>query len=149
MNSASPSRLADWERNDEIFFAAGACHILAHVFVEVYPGSGFRPFVIVPVDGECGYHVFVARDEIAFDARGYRARDRLIAEHVERQRARDASWDFRVTALDTPVVTPDFCARYRHRTFDDYPRNPEARALVYLSRFPAPERVAIAITRDM
>jgi hypothetical protein len=138
MTSAESSRWADWRRSDEIFFAAGACHILAHVFVEVYPSSGFRPFVIVPVVGERGYHVFVARDDVAFDARGYRARHQLIAEHVERQRVRDASWDCRITALDVPVVTPEFCARYRHLSFDDYPMNPEPRALVYLSQFPAP-----------
>jgi hypothetical protein len=138
MTSARPSRLVDWKRNDEIFFIAGACHILAHVFVEVYPRSGFRPFIIAPVSGERGYHVFVARDDVAFDARGYRARHRLIAEHIERQRGRDALWDFRITALDVPVVTAEFCARYRHLSFDEYPTNPEPRALVYLSRFPAP-----------
>lgn len=138
MNSTQPSRLADWARSDESFFSAGACHILAHVFMEVYPSSGFRPFVIEPVEGERGYHVFVARDEVAFDACGYRARDRLIAEHVDRQRRRDASWDHRIIALDVPVVTPEFCARYRHLSFDDYLKNPELRAIVYLSRFPPP-----------
>ena len=83
-----------------------------------------------------GAITFVARDDVAFDACGYRARHRLIAEHVERQRARDASWDCRITALDAGGHAGTLCSiptpvvRRRPRT-----RAPSARLS---SQFPAP-----------
>jgi len=129
----------DWERPDSLFFAAGACHILAHVFMELYPSSGFHPFIIVPKNHARGYHVFVSRNEVAFDAQGYRSRAELIATHVDRRHRRDPAWEYLIVALDVPVVTPDFCAKYGHLSFDEYHRNPELRALVYLSTFPTPD----------
>lgn len=130
----------DWDRPDGDFFAAGACHILAHTFMEVYPASGFRPFIIVPKMGERGYHVFVARDEVAFDARGYSAREWLVGSHVAWHRRRDPGCDFVVAPLEVPVVTPEFCARYKHLWFDDYHGDPAIRALGYLFRFPRPRQ---------
>lgn len=41
----TPAERADqmlsWNRDDVRFFAAGACHILAFAFLEVYPKAGF------------------------------------------------------------------------------------------------------------
>jgi hypothetical protein len=138
MSMKQQQAVADWERPDSLFFLAGACHILAHVFMESYPSSGFGPFIIAPKKHVWGYHVFVSRNDVAFDARGYCSRAELIATHVDRQHRRDPAWDHRIVALDVPVVTPDFCAKYGHLSFDDYHRNPARRALMYLAAFPSP-----------
>ncbi|MCA3613287.1 MAG: hypothetical protein IOC52_01850 [Methylobacterium sp.] len=40
-----------WNLPDRVFFAAGACPILAYAFLERFPRSGARPFWIKPLDG--------------------------------------------------------------------------------------------------
>src|ERR1700704_3510362 len=60
-----------WSLPDRVFFAAGACHILAYAFLEAYPESGFEPFWIRPAVGHTGNHVVVVRGEVVFDYHGY------------------------------------------------------------------------------
>jgi hypothetical protein len=52
-----------WAPADRGFFAAGACHILAHVFLEQYPHSGFEARWIRPAPGHTGNHIVVVRDD--------------------------------------------------------------------------------------
>jgi hypothetical protein len=125
---------ADWERPDHVFFMWGACHVLAHVFLELYPQSGFQAFVIYPAEGLLGKHVFVCRDQLAFDARGYRPRQKLIADFVQLQRTRSPGWEARLTEIPPPVVTAAFCRRYRHLNFHEFFADPRDRARDYLAR---------------
>jgi hypothetical protein len=131
-----------WERPDDDFFRAGACHILAHVFLETYPDAGFRPFLICPVDYGSGFHVFVARETIAFDYQGYSSRSALIHEFEERQMRKTSGWQYELIELPMPVVTTSFCERYQHRNFTEYYADPRPRAQRYVARFPQPAPLA-------
>lgn len=59
-----------WAQPDRRFFACGACHMLAHAFLEMYPDQGFEPFWIRPAAGFTGNHSFIARAGVAFDYHG-------------------------------------------------------------------------------
>src|SRR5262249_16909344 len=60
-----------WGLPDRVFFACGACHILAYAFLKTYPGSGFAPLWIRPIEGYTGNHIVVVRGQLAFDYHGY------------------------------------------------------------------------------
>jgi hypothetical protein len=60
-----------WALPDRVFFACGACHILAFAFLERYPHSGFKPIWIKPGKGYTGNHIFVSNGATAFDYHGY------------------------------------------------------------------------------
>src|ERR1700742_2942991 len=68
-----------WSLPDRVFFACGACHILAYAFLKTYPESGFRPVWIRPAEGYTGNHIVVARDHFAFDYHGYSHWQTLLA----------------------------------------------------------------------
>jgi hypothetical protein len=70
-----------WALPDRVFFASGACHILAYAFLDAYPSSGFIPIWIKPARGYTGNHIVVVRDGIAFDYHGYSGWQRLL-EHT-------------------------------------------------------------------
>ncbi len=63
--------LQRWALPDRVFFACGACHILAYAFLSRYPGSRFGPLWIKPARGFTGNHILVARNDTAFDYHGY------------------------------------------------------------------------------
>ena len=60
-----------WALPDRVFFAAGACHMLAYAFLERFPHSGFDPYWIWPQDGHVGHHVVLRRGDEVFDYHGF------------------------------------------------------------------------------
>lgn len=71
-----------WALPDRVFFGNGACHILAGVFLEQPPVSGFYAERIIPGEGFAGNHIYVTNGSIAFDHHGYSARLRLLNHHT-------------------------------------------------------------------
>ena len=43
-----------WSLPDRVFFASGACHILAYAFLNAYPNCSFAPIWIKPARGFTG-----------------------------------------------------------------------------------------------
>ena len=61
-----------WALPDRVFFAAGACHMLAYAFLEQYAHSGFEAKWIRPAPGHTGNHIVVVRDDgCVFDYHGF------------------------------------------------------------------------------
>lgn len=50
-----------WLLPERVFFACGACHILAYAFLKAYPRSGLAPLWIKPSKGFTGNHIVVVR----------------------------------------------------------------------------------------
>lgn len=69
-----------WNLEDEVFFAAGACHILAYAFLELYEEKGFKALWIKPEPGERGNHIFVTEDTVTFDYSGLTTYDAYISK---------------------------------------------------------------------
>ena len=82
-----------WSLPDRVFFAAGACHILAHAFWERFARSGFGPIWVRPRGGFTGNHVFVTNGDLAFDYHGYVPRARLVAHYTRRARRAFPGWE--------------------------------------------------------
>jgi hypothetical protein len=134
-----------WALPDRVFFACGACHILAYAFLRAYPQSGFTPIWIRPINGHTGNHILVVRDQLAFDYHGYSNLPKLLA-HVKRKANRWwPGWDAQLTGLPAEVLVSESKSRMydglwlmepKQFLFDAMPR-----AESYLRRFPAPPAV--------
>jgi hypothetical protein len=135
-------QIARWNLPDRVFFAAGACHILAYAFLERFPDAGARPFWIKPRDGSPTNHMIVLRDDCAFDYHGYSKKDALL-DHFQR-RARKYWPDWRGDLVE---ITPDaLVSEPKSKTYPGlWLREPRQflhdalpRAHAYLDRFVPP-----------
>lgn len=76
-----------WNLPDKVFFACGACHVLAYAFLERYGASNTKAVWIKPADGFTGNHIFVSGEEWAFDYHGYSCRENFLAHtHIKANR---------------------------------------------------------------
>lgn len=115
-------QLASWQRPDQAFFAAGACHILAFAFLEAFPGLGFTPVALWADDALYPHHVYVTDGEWAFDFAGWTRQAELLAVVGPAYRPRP---------IDVDLAT--FCARHNHRMRDRFAFDPWQRAQRYVA----------------
>jgi hypothetical protein len=126
--------LRNWNRSDRAFFAAGACHILAHCFLERFPDAGFSPILLLPRDGFRGSHVFVSDGITAFDYHGFSDENRLVASMVGKLRRRFPGWQGEMFSISNSLTGREFCERYSHRMLHQYLHDPLPRAEAFLAR---------------
>lgn len=111
-------QLVSWQRSDQAFFAAGACHILAFAFLDAFPAAGFRPVALR--ENGAPNHVYVTDGTWAFDHAGWTREAEILA----------------VTGcLPEPlgVDLDTFCLRHHHRRRHQYAFDPWDRAHRYLA----------------
>jgi hypothetical protein len=132
--------IQSWRRPDRPFFASGACHILAGVFLEKYTEAGYRPFLISPTPGLRGQHVFVANDEWSFDYHGYVRNDCYFVHYEGKMRRFFPGWNGHIKELEDSPLGSDFCREHGHRRPDEFPHDPLPRALAFLMRFRQPDK---------
>ena len=136
--------IINWALPDRVFFACGACHILAYAFIKAYPDSGFTPIWIRPAKGYTGNHIIVVRDQLAFDYHGYSRLPTLLS-HMKRKANRWwPGWGADLIRLSEEALVSESKSRTyeglwlrepRQFLFDAMPR-----AQKYLQRFPAPHQ---------
>jgi len=103
-----------WALPDRVFFACGACHILAYAFLARWGRPGMQAIWIKPKTGYFGNHVFVDGGDWVFDYHGYAAKDRFI-EHVWRGACRKwPGWDATLVPLPRDVLISE----QKSRTYD-------------------------------
>ncbi len=134
--------IKQWALPDRVFFAAGACHILAFAFLEAYSESGFQSVWIRPVAGHTGNHIVVVRDSLVFDYHGYCPWMRYRAHTTRRARQYWPGWDADLVRIAPEALVSNAQARRydgllmkerKHYLFDPLPR-----ARTYLQKFPTP-----------
>ena len=131
-----------WALSERVFFACGACHILAFAFLEAYPGRGFEAVWMRPAKGYTGSHIVVVRDDLAFDYHGYSNWPALFTHTESKARRWWPGW----TADLIPLPKPVLVSEVRSRLYDGlWLREPGQflhdalpRARAFLERFPAP-----------
>ncbi len=74
-----------WALPDRVFFACGACHILAFAFLERYGSSALKATWIKPASGFTGNHIFIAANDWVFDYHGYSYREHFFTHLPERR----------------------------------------------------------------
>jgi hypothetical protein len=134
-----------WALPDRVFFACGACHILAAAFLDAHPDEGFSPRWIRPVEGHPGHHIVAVREDgLAFDYHGYSKWTNLFTHMTRRARQWSPGWTATVVAVPVDVLL----AGERSRGFEglwlkgpgDFLLDPMPRACEYLRRFGQPAR---------
>lgn len=133
-----------WALPDRVFFACGACHVLAYACLERYGSQDQRAVWIRPSDGLTGSHVFVDGAAWAFDYRGFSDRTRLLEHSFRRARARWPGWDATLVPLPSDVLISErksrgydglWLRKPGQFLFDALPR-----ARAYLDRFVRPNQ---------
>jgi hypothetical protein len=71
--------LLSWQRPDQGFFAAGACHILAWAFADLHRGEGFEVVALRWVGERCANHVIASDGHWAFDHAGWNLEADIVA----------------------------------------------------------------------
>lgn len=131
-----------WHLPDRVFFAAGACHILAHTFLDLYPESGFQSVWIRPSAGHTGNHIVLVRNALVFDYHGYSSWPRYWAHTLRRANQWWPGWSADVVAIrKAALVSRREAGDYAGLWMKEPPEflfDPIARARDYLRRFPAP-----------
>jgi hypothetical protein len=95
--------IINWALPERVFFACGACPILAYAFIKAYPDSGFNPVWIRPAKGYTGNHILVVRGQLAYDYHGYSHWPTLLA-HMKRKANRWwPGWDADLIRLPEEV----------------------------------------------
>lgn len=123
-----------WSRPDKNFFASGACHILAQLFISLHPELKPQMVHIKPKKGYIGDHVYVKCGDWAFDFNGWTKESELLEVNKISYRAKYPGW-----SCSTYVIKSNFsewCHKTNHRTPEFFPELPWKRAYDYIQIFP-------------
>lgn len=124
-----------WKRDDKAFFAAGACHILAHMFLQLHNGEGYELIHIKPKQHNRGHHMYASNGTWAFDFNGWTHETELLAVYTAAYRGKYDDWDY-----DRIVVTeglPSYALKADHCPPEYFPYLPWERAYSYIKQFPS------------
>ena len=131
-----------WALPDRVFFACGACHVLAHAFLERWGRPEDEVWWIRPATGFSGNHVFVGRGDRVFDFHGWSERERYLAHAWRRAGHFWPGWRADLVRLPREVLIDEARSRTIPGLWLREPRQflhdalPRARR--FLDRFPAP-----------
>lgn len=126
-----------WERPDRAFFAAGACHILADLFVELHMHEGYKMIFIEPAANFPGTHVFASNGAWAFDHNGWTKEAELLAATEAAYTKKYPGWKYTKHIIEPGLTSlEDFCKANNHRLPWQYAQLPWERAYKYIQQFP-------------
>jgi hypothetical protein len=131
-----------WALPDRVFFACGACHILAYAVIERYPDHAFRPIWIKPRRRHPSSHIVAVSGRAAFDYHGYSNWAALVAHTWRKAQAWWPGWEADLVELPPDVLVSEA----KSRTYEGlWLREPKQflhdalpRAHRFIDRFPAP-----------
>jgi len=128
----SDQRVA-WQRTEEAFFAAGACHVLAWVCRDSYPQQQIELAAVRFTGTQQVIHTFATWSGWAYDHSGWNPEPELL----------DVNEAFEGHPLERVAITTslsDFCEEHSHRMPDQYWSDPLPRARDYVTRHDPPWR---------
>jgi hypothetical protein len=120
-----------WERPDEAFFAAGACHVLAYRCAAAYPGVPVGIRAMRRADDGAVAHVVASWKNWLFDFNGWHPTADLLGTNERFERIA-----FKLHPIETSIE--DFCAQWNHRLPSQYHHDATTRADQYVRRFTPP-----------
>lgn len=119
-----------WAREDQAFFASGACHILAQLFIQLHADDGFYRVHIKPHAGFPGNHVYATNGVWAFDHNGWTKEKELLETTRKGFRTKYATWGYERRVITEDLET--FCREYNHRLPWQFAYLPWERAYNYI-----------------
>ncbi|MEK9968306.1 MAG: hypothetical protein VW600_04165 [Ferrovibrio sp.] len=141
-----------WSLPDRIFFACGACHILAHTFLRDRSPEGFSAFWMKPAKGFIGNHIIVARGDIAFAYHGWTSLQRLMTHAHAKSNRWWPGWSAELIPVPTAILVSEHESREFGRNHGgklwlrepgQFLHDPRSRAFLYIMQHEhrAPARV--------
>jgi hypothetical protein len=131
-----------WKLPDKVFFAAGACHMLAYEFLECYPKSGFEAFWIRPIAGHTGNHIILRRNDVVFDYHGFSEWPLYWAHTLRRANQWWSGWSADLVHIHKAALISRDCARDYQGLWMKEPHeflfDPLERARRFLQKFAVP-----------
>ncbi len=125
-----------WARSDQAFFAAGACHILADLFVQLHQHEDYRMVYIKPADGFPGNHVYASNGMWAFDHNGWTKEKDLLAATEQAYTERYPGWSYQKITIGPGITAlENFCKANNHRLPWQFAHLPWERAHKYILSF--------------
>ena len=122
-----------WNRDDQAFFAAGACHILAYLFVQLHPNENYQLIFIKPVSNYPGNHMYVSNGTWAFDHNGWTLEKELLSTTKETYLKKYKGWDYERIIIEDDLES--FCKKYNHRPPSHFAFLPWERTYNYIKKF--------------
>ncbi len=122
-----------WNRDDQAFFAAGACHILAYLFVQLHPNENYQLIHIKPVKDYSGNHMYVTNGTWAFDHNGWTLENELLTITKDTFSKKYKGWDYERIIIEDDLES--FCKKYYHRPPSHFAYLPWERAYNYIKKF--------------
>jgi hypothetical protein len=120
-----------WERSDQAFFAAGACHVLAWVCRDTYSELPIGVEAL-RVPGEAhAFHVYATWEGWTFDHAGWHPEPELVTANA-------AFEGQRLERLTITVGLAEYCERHYSRMPHQYWHDPTERAREYVVRHRPP-----------
>lgn len=125
-----------WQRDDQAFFASGACHILAYLFVQLHHHEGYNMVHIKPAEGFTGNHVFASNGVWAFDHNGWVKEQELLTVTKNAFEERYPKWSYeKIVIKYSTEAFMKFCIDNNHKLPWQYAYLPWERAYKYIGRF--------------
>jgi hypothetical protein len=128
-----------WNRPDKNFFAAGACHILASMFVQLHHMHGYKMMYLRGLEPHNTNHVYATNGVWAFDHCGYTLESELLETTKLIYRQHYYDWEYITEVI---FDLEEFCRQYNHRLPWQYLRLPWERAYQYIQMFKIPQQLA-------
>ena len=126
--------VARWNLPDQLFFAAGACHILAGTYLRWFASDGVWAEWIRPHNRSRGSHVYVTDGRREFDYRGWADRAALLASHRSDRLAADPAWGADLVRVDFDLLDTAQLNARDMRGRDQYLHDPLPRAIAFIGR---------------
>jgi hypothetical protein len=122
-----------WQRGDRAFFASGACHILAHVFLQEYADQEYRPYMILPNAGFRGSHVYAANEDTVFDYHGFSVKAHFLEHYFRKMKRFFPGWSATIFVV-RDFMSPAFLREFNCRAPNQYFADPLPRARAFVQR---------------
>ena len=130
---------ARWSWPDRVFFACGACHILAYACLERWGKTGDKAVWIKPSPGFSGNHIFVDLGDEVFDFHGFSKKHRFLDHYWRKAEAALPGWDG--TLVELP--RDELISETKSKTYDglwlreprQFHRDAMPRAKKFLEKF--------------
>jgi hypothetical protein len=127
-------QVVSWAREDQAFFAACACHILAFAFTRIHPEADFSIVALRKVGEPHAFHVYVSNGTWAFDHAGWAREAELLSVTAT------AEFPAQLEKLRVDGDLRTFCVDQDSRPPHLYAHAPWQRAYDYIASFtPPPE----------
>lgn len=123
-----------WKRSDKAFFASGACHILAYMFLSVHDKEGYKLIHIKPRSPFRGNHMYASNGTWAFDFNGWALEKELLTEYEKAYQAKYPGWSYDRIEVDEPFHT--YIQKSNHMPPEYFPYLPWERAYKYIKSLP-------------